>query len=122
LVGVAGVVVVCGVVGVVGVDGVVVVVVVGVVSVVVAGGVVSVSVVGVVSVCVAVCAGRHSRRASWATVEAPWLRLFRNVAFTEVGRLATALESSLVALDTPLQLPDDSSEDTWSSWLLSVFA
>ena len=78
--------------------------VVGVVSVVVVGGVVSVSVVGVVSVWVCVSAGWHSRRASWATVDAPWLRLLRSVALTELGRLATALESSLVALDTPLQV------------------
>ena len=83
----------------------------------------SVSVVGVVSVWVCVSAGRHSRRASWATVRSALAAgCCAASALTELGRLATALASSVVALDAPLQLPEDSSEETWSSWPLSVFA
>jgi hypothetical protein len=122
VVGVAGVVCV-GVVGVVWV-GVVGVVWVGVDVVVCVGveGVVSVVVAGVVSVWVAVLVVWQCWRASCPTVDAPWLRLLRSVALTELGRFATALDSSLVALETVSQLPDASAVETWSSWLLRLLA
>jgi hypothetical protein len=113
---VAGVVVVL--VGVVGV----VFVLVGVVGVVfVCVSVVVVSVVGVVFVCVVGvgCTFAHCRRASWAIVDTPWVRLFRSVELIDAGRFTTSSASRLVALETSPQFLLASAEDTESSWLLS---
>jgi hypothetical protein len=114
----------------VGVVAGVVVVLVGVVGVVV----VLVGVVGVVSVCVCVVVVAtvgvvgavgvlgtfaHWRRASWAIVETPCVRLFRSVESIDDGRFTTSSASRLVALETSPQFLLTSAEDTESSWLLS---
>jgi hypothetical protein len=57
----------------------------------------------------------HWRRASWAIVETPWVRLLRSVEFTDAGRLTTAFASPLVAFETSPQFPWASAEDTESS-------
>ena len=80
--------------------------------------VVAVVVVGVVGVVVAL---RQSRVASWASFVASWVRLSRSVALSE-GKLDTLLLNELTALIAPLQLPEATAEETWSSWLLSVLA
>jgi hypothetical protein len=108
---VAGVVVVL--VGVVGV----VVVLVGVVGVVVVWVCVVVVAVVVVFVCVVGVLGtfEHCRRASWAIVETPWVRLFRSVELIDAGRFTTSSASWLVALETSPQFLPASAEDTESS-------
>ncbi|MGZ4223981.1 MAG: hypothetical protein ACXVR0_11920 [Solirubrobacteraceae bacterium] len=114
---VAGLVVVF--VGVVGVVGVVVVLV-GVVGVVVVCvGVVVVGAVGVVGVVGVLGTFAHCRRASWAIVETPWVRLFRSVELIDEGRLMTSSASLLVAFETSPQFWLASAEDTESSWLFS---
>jgi hypothetical protein len=104
----------------VGVVGVVLVLV-GVVGVVAVWVCVVVVSVGVVSVCVVGvgCTLAHWRRASWAIVETPWVRLFRSVELIDDGRLTTSSASWLVALETSPQFLLASAEDTESSWLLS---
>src|SRR6476646_7068597 len=104
----------------VGVVGVVLVLV-GVVGVVAVWVCVVVVSVGVVSVCVVGvgCTLAHWRRASWAIVETPWVRLFRSVELIDDGRLTTSSASRLVALETSPQFLLASAEDTESSRLLS---
>jgi hypothetical protein len=86
--------------------------------------VVVVSVVGVVFVCVVGggCTFAHCRRASWAIVETPWVRLLRSVELIDPGRLTTSSASRLVALDASPQFFLASAEDTESSWLFSADA
>jgi hypothetical protein len=83
--------------------------------------VVVVWVVVVVSVCVVGvgCTFAHCRRASWAIVETPWVRLLRSVELIDEGRFTTSSASRLVALETSPQFLLASAEDTESSWLLS---
>jgi hypothetical protein len=79
--------------------------------------VVVVSVVGVVFVGVVGvgCTFAHCRRASWAIVETPWVRLFRSVELIDEGRFTTSSASWLVALETSPQFLLASAEDTESS-------
>jgi hypothetical protein len=65
------------------------------------------------------CTFAHWRRASWAIVETPWVRLLRSVELIDEGRFTTSSASRLVALDTSPQFLLASAEDTESSWLLS---
>jgi hypothetical protein len=54
----------------------------------------------------------HWRRASWAIVETPWVRLLRSVELIDEGRLTTSSASWLVALETSPQFLLASAEDT----------
>ncbi len=87
--------------------------------VVVCVGVVVVGAVGVVGVVGVLGTFAHCRRASWAIVETPWVRLFRSVELIDEGRLMTSSASLLVAFETSPQFWLASAEDTESSWLFS---
>lgn len=114
---VAVLVVVCvcvvGVVGVVAEVVVVCVCVMGAVGVV-AEVVVSVAVgeVGALDVVALAARWRQSLSASRLTAVAPWVRLLRNVALTDEGRLLTALLSAAAAFDAAPQSPASIALDT----------
>ena len=112
--------------------GVVAVVDVVVVEVVVVGVVVEVVVDGVLVLVLALVDGvvdgvdcvlavccRHSRRASFAIVVAPWLRLLRRVGLIVTGRFWTSWFRAALALTAAPQLPDCTAALISLPWPLS---
>jgi hypothetical protein len=53
----------------------------------------------------------QSRRASWLTVPAPWLRFLTSVVVTDGGRLSTALVRAAAALPTSPHWCDASADE-----------
>ena len=59
----------------------------------------------------------QSRRASAATVLAPWRRFVRSVGLTVAGRFVTASANDTTACEADAHWPESTAEETASSWL-----